>query len=69
MLPNSNMNPELEARRAELIELAKIEYPDNPDFFIQMCVDAYIREHEPHLLDEEELAPCPFEKGGEPPTQ
>ena len=49
------MNPALEARRNELIELAKIEHGDAPEFYICLCVDAYIREHEPHLLDEEEL--------------
>lgn len=43
---------ELDARINELVEASKGMYPDTPDWFVRLAVEQYIREEEPHLLDE-----------------
>lgn len=50
------MNPELEARFNELVEVSTMLNPNTPDWYIKMCVSRYIREEEPHLITDEDLA-------------
>lgn len=40
----------LEARIQELMEISKATVPDTPEWYIRMCVEAYIREQEPELI-------------------
>lgn len=42
----------IEDRIKELTELSKANYPDLPDWYITMCVEAYVRLNEPELVAE-----------------
>lgn len=41
----------LEARIKELVDTCKAITPNTPEWYIQMCVEKYIKEEEPHLLE------------------
>lgn len=44
---------QLEERIQELLELANMEYPNNPSWYNKLCVEEYIRNCEPEMIPEE----------------
>lgn len=47
------MDPQqiLEERIKELTELSMALHPKTPEWYARLCVEKYIREEEPHLLE------------------